>query len=139
MVTRSAQPARCPTADHSTVTTLPRTRAAWGAAAVTLIGATAAYGMAIANVLTAWEDYGITAFDCSAGGLGGCPSAPGASGNVATEDVVFALKASGASVPVDEGLVVGCAHRLSAWIGHPLRSRLSHILPPGIQQPALKV
>jgi hydroxymethylglutaryl-CoA lyase len=95
------------------------------------------YGMAIANVLTAWEDYGITAFDCSAGGLGGCPSAPGASGNVATEDVVFALKASGASVPVDEGLVVGCAHRLSAWIGHPLRSRLSHILPPGSQQPAL--
>lgn len=97
------------------------------------------YGMAIANVLAAWEDYGITVFDCSAGGLGGCPYAPGASGNVATEDVVFALKASGASVPVDEGLVVGCAHQLSAWVGHPLQSRLSQISASGISQPALKV
>ncbi len=49
------------------------------------------YGMAIANVLTAWSDYDIEAFDSSAGGLGGCPYAPGASGNVATEDVIFAL------------------------------------------------
>jgi hydroxymethylglutaryl-CoA lyase len=97
------------------------------------------YGMAVANVLTAWESYGITAFDCSAGGLGGCPYAPGASGNVATEDVVFALKASGASVPVDERLVIDCAQRLSALIGHPPHSRLSQIPPPRIRQPALKV
>ena len=59
------------------------------------------YGMAVANVLTAWSDYEIDAFDSSAGGLGGCPYAPGASGNVATEDVISALKASGATVPVD--------------------------------------
>jgi len=97
------------------------------------------YGMAIANVLTAWRDYGITAFDCSAGGLGGCPYAPGASGNVATEDVVFALKASGALVPVDEGLIVDCAHQFSTLVGHPPHSRLSQIPPPRIRQPALKV
>src|SRR5262245_56554812 len=59
------------------------------------------YGMAVANVLTAWSEYGVASFDTSAGGLGGCPYAPGASGNVATEDVVYALRASGASVGVD--------------------------------------
>ncbi len=97
------------------------------------------YGMAVANVLTAWWDYGITAFDCSAGGLGGCPYAPGASGNVATEDVVFALKASGAPVPVDEMLVLDCAQEFSASVRHPLTSRLSQIRQPRTMQPALKV
>lgn len=97
------------------------------------------YGMAIANVLTAWWDYGITAFDCSAGGLGGCPYAPGASGNVATEDVVFALKASGAVVPVDEKLVVDCAQQLSLLVRHPLNSRLSRIQEDRATQPTVKV
>ncbi|MCC6965003.1 MAG: hydroxymethylglutaryl-CoA lyase [Nitrospira sp.] len=97
------------------------------------------YGMAIATVLAAWEGYGITAFDCSAGGLGGCPYAPGASGNVATEDVVFALKASGAPVAVDEELILDCARQLSAVIGHPPHSRLSQVSPSRIRQPALKV
>lgn len=97
------------------------------------------YGMAVANVLTAWEDYEINAFDCSAGGLGGCPYAPGAAGNVATEDAVFALKASGAPVAVDEGLVVDCAQQLSAVIGHPPHSRLAQIPPPPIKRAARKV
>lgn len=97
------------------------------------------YGMAVANVLTAWWDYGITAFDCSAGGLGGCPYAPGASGNVATEDVVFALKASGALVPVDEMLVVDCAQEFSESVRHPLTSRLSQIRLPSTMHPVLKV
>ncbi|MGC3976222.1 MAG: hydroxymethylglutaryl-CoA lyase [Nitrospira sp.] len=97
------------------------------------------YGMAVANVLTAWEDYGITAFDCSAGGLGGCPYAPGASGNVATEDVVFALKASGAPVAVDEERITDCARQLGTVIGHSLHSRLSQISRRRIGQPALKV
>ena len=82
------------------------------------------YGMAIANVLTAWAEYGITSFDTSAGGLGGCPYAPGASGNVATEDVVYALRASGASVDVDERVVVQAVKRLAAVLKHPLPSRL---------------
>ena len=83
------------------------------------------YGMAIANVLTAWEEYGIRSFDTSAGGLGGCPYAPGASGNVATEDVVYALKASGATVGVDEGGVLDAMKELEGSLRHPLASRLS--------------
>ena len=82
------------------------------------------YGMAIANALTAWWDYGIEAFDSSAGGLGGCPYAPGASGNVATEDLVFALKASGAIVPVDEMKIMAACRQLS---GEPDRSFASHL------------
>lgn len=91
------------------------------------------YGMAVANALTAWWDYGITAFDASAGGLGGCPYAPGASGNVATEDLVFALKASGADVPLDEMLVAACAQQLGDAVRHPLNSRLSQL--PHREQP----
>jgi hydroxymethylglutaryl-CoA lyase len=82
------------------------------------------YGMAIANVLTAWAEYGITSFDTSAGGLGGCPYAPGASGNVATEDVVYALRASGASVDVDERAVIQAVKQLATVLKHPLPSRL---------------
>lgn len=85
------------------------------------------YGMAVANVLAAWNDYEIEAFDSSAGGLGGCPYAPGASGNVATEDVVYALKASGATVLVDERHVVAAAQQLERILNHPLRSRLSQV------------
>lgn len=85
------------------------------------------YGMAVANVLTAWTEYGIGSFDTSAGGLGGCPYAPGASGNVATEDVVYALRASGASVAVDERLVVNAAQQVGAVLNHPLSSRLSSL------------
>jgi hydroxymethylglutaryl-CoA lyase len=83
--------------------------------------------MAIANVLTAWSEYRIASFDTSAGGLGGCPYAPGASGNVATEDVVYALRASGAVAAVDERLVVNAARQLGAELNHPLFSRLSRI------------
>jgi hydroxymethylglutaryl-CoA lyase len=58
------------------------------------------YGNGAANVLAA-AAYGIDTFDASVGGLGGCPYAPGASGNVATETVVTALEATGARVSVD--------------------------------------
>jgi hydroxymethylglutaryl-CoA lyase len=81
------------------------------------------YGMAVANALTAWTDYEIAAFDSSAGGLGGCPYAPGASGNVATEDLVSALKAAGAMVPVDEERVKAAAQQLATHLKHPLRFR----------------
>lgn len=85
------------------------------------------YGMAVANVLAAWMDYDIEAFDTAAGGLGGCPYAPGASGNVATEDAVYALKASGAAVPVDEQMVIAAAGQIGTVLNHPLSSRLSRI------------
>jgi hydroxymethylglutaryl-CoA lyase len=85
------------------------------------------YGMAIANSLTAWWEYGIEAFDSSAGGLGGCPYARGASGNVATEDLVFSLKASGATVPVDEAKIMAACRQIGGYLGRPFASRLSQV------------
>ncbi len=58
------------------------------------------YGHAIENILESWR-MGVETFDASTGGLGGCPYAPGASGNVATESVVRALRAAGAEVAAD--------------------------------------
>ncbi|MGH7256701.1 MAG: hydroxymethylglutaryl-CoA lyase [Nitrospirales bacterium] len=89
------------------------------------------YGMAVANAFVAWDEYGITGFDASAGGLGGCPYAPGASGNVATEDLVSAFKASGAVVPVDEGKVVAAVRELAQVIGRPLSSRVGQVWSRG--------
>lgn len=86
------------------------------------------YGMAIANALTAWEDYGITRFDSSAGGLGGCPYAPGAAGNVATEDLIYTLRASGAETNVDEAAIVEAAQDIEPHLSRPLNSRLSRVL-----------
>ena len=85
------------------------------------------YGMAIANALTAWREFGITGFDSSAGGLGGCPYAPGAGGNVATEDLAFALRAEGAKIGVDPAKVVAAAQGVASQLGHPLNSRLSRV------------
>ncbi|MCP9448610.1 MAG: hydroxymethylglutaryl-CoA lyase [Nitrospira sp.] len=90
------------------------------------------YGLGIANVLTAWAEYGLRTFDTSAGGLGGCPFAPGATGNVATEDVAHALRTSGAAVKVDERAVVAAALKLEPVIGHPLVSRVSRVLREGL-------
>jgi len=81
------------------------------------------YGMAVANVLAAYER-GITIFDASAGGVGGCPFAPGASGNVATEDLLWALTRSGASSPIDPAKVRAASDVLAAALGRPLRSRV---------------
>lgn len=85
------------------------------------------YGMAIANALTAWHEYGVQTFDSSAGGLGGCPYASGAAGNVATEDLVYALKASGGLVQVDESLVVEAAWLVAGAVGRSLTSRRAQI------------
>ena len=86
------------------------------------------YGMAVANALCAWEEFGISGFDSSAGGLGGCPYAPGASGNVATEDLLYAFKSSGGAVPAEPREVCAAARRLAPVLGHPLSSRLSRVL-----------
>jgi hydroxymethylglutaryl-CoA lyase len=83
------------------------------------------YGMAVANALTAWREYGIAIFDSSAGGLGGCPYAPGASGNVATEDLCFALAASGADPGVDVDAVIAAARALEPHVGRPIASHLA--------------
>ena len=57
-------------------------------------------GTALANILTALR-YGITEYDASVGGLGGCPYAPGATGNVATEEVVHMLEDMGIDTGID--------------------------------------
>lgn len=76
------------------------------------------YGQAIANTLVALN-HGVTMMDSSAGGLGGCPYAPGASGNVATEDLVYLLEGLGISHGVDLMAVAGVAHRFCS--DHNLR------------------
>jgi hydroxymethylglutaryl-CoA lyase len=68
------------------------------------------YGQAIANTLVALN-HGVTMMDASAGGLGGCPYAPGASGNVATEDLIYLLDGLGIEHGVDAMGVASVAHR----------------------------
>jgi hydroxymethylglutaryl-CoA lyase len=57
-------------------------------------------GLGLANALAAWEE-GVRSFDSSMGGLGGCPFAPGASGNVITEDLVFMFESMGVATGID--------------------------------------
>lgn len=80
-------------------------------------------GMGLANVLAAM-DAGATRFDSALGGMGGCPYAPGASGNVCTEEVLHALQLMGFSTGVDLDQVLAAAQRLPALIGHGLSSQL---------------
>ena len=81
------------------------------------------YGTAVANALAAY-DRGITIFDASAGGVGGCPYAPGAAGNVATEDLAWALGRSGATLTLDLERVHAASDVLAKALGRPLRSRV---------------
>jgi hydroxymethylglutaryl-CoA lyase len=71
------------------------------------------YGQALANTLVALQ-HGIDKMDSSAGGLGGCPYAPGASGNVATEDLIWLLEGLGIEHGVDVRKVAEVAHRFCA-------------------------
>ena len=85
------------------------------------------YGMAIANVQAALAR-GIVTFDASAGGIGGCPYAPGASGNVATEDLVYLLAGSGIETGVDIEKVSRAARAIEPDLGHMLPSRVNRAL-----------
>lgn len=77
-------------------------------------------GQGLANVLAAL-DVGVTTFDASQGGIGGCPYAPGASGNIVTEDLVFLLEAMGYSTGIDiERLIAARAILQEALEGEPL-------------------
>jgi hydroxymethylglutaryl-CoA lyase len=79
-------------------------------------------GTALANVLTALS-LGIATFDSSAGGLGGCPYAPGATGNLATEDLVYMLDGLGITSGVDLDAVVQASAFIEERVGHALVSR----------------
>ncbi len=85
------------------------------------------YGQALANVYASLE-LGVAVFDTSVAGLGGCPYAAGASGNVATEDVVYLLNGLGIESGVNLDAVVDTAVWISGVLGRPCASRVSHAL-----------
>ncbi len=79
-------------------------------------------GTALANCVEAMQ-LGITTIDSAAGGLGGCPYAPGASGNLATEDVVAMLHAMGVRTGIDLDKLIEASRTASAFVGHELPSK----------------
>jgi hydroxymethylglutaryl-CoA lyase len=81
-------------------------------------------GMALANVVAALQA-GVTEFDSSVGGLGGCPFAPGATGNVSTEDLVHMLDLMGVRSGVDLDAVLAVAREVREDVGHPLESAVA--------------
>ena len=80
-------------------------------------------GIGLANVL-AGIDAGADRFDASFGGIGGCPYAPGASGNVCTEEIAHALALMGYDTGIDLPLLLAAARRLPALIGHDIPSQI---------------
>lgn len=85
-------------------------------------------GMGLANVLAA-IDAGASRFDASLGGLGGCPYAPGASGNVCTEEVVHALQLMGYDTGIDLPALLAVARRLPGLIGHDIPGQIAKAGP----------
>lgn len=81
-------------------------------------------GAALANVFAAVEA-GVDVIDASCGGIGGCPFAPAATGNVATEDVVYMLERAGFETGLDLGRLIETAKWLENTLGHPVSSSLS--------------
>ncbi|MBV6683687.1 hydroxymethylglutaryl-CoA lyase [Bacillus sp. JRC01] len=77
--------------------------------------------MALPNILASMQA-GVTRFDASAGGLGGCPFAPGATGNVATEDVVYMLDSMGISTGIDLEKLTGAIREVSSHISRKIES-----------------
>jgi len=85
------------------------------------------YGQALANIYASLE-VGVSTFDGSVGGLGGCPYAKGATGNVATEDVVFMMNGLGIETGIDIERLVDAAVGISAALGRPVLSRTGRAL-----------
>jgi hydroxymethylglutaryl-CoA lyase len=94
---------------------VPRTRVAWHFHDTR--------GTALANVVAGLEE-GVSCFDASTGGLGGCPFAPGAAGNLATEDLVYLLDRLGVAHGVDLAGVLAVARFISAALGRSLASKV---------------
>ncbi|MEN8832447.1 MAG: hydroxymethylglutaryl-CoA lyase [Pacificibacter sp.] len=91
-------------------------------------------GMSLANVMTGIS-VGITRFESSLGGIGGCPFAPGATGNVATEDLVHFLHAENYETGLDFDKLITHGRWLAETLGHPLPARLLSAPPIGATQP----
>ncbi|WP_406008780.1 hydroxymethylglutaryl-CoA lyase [Streptomyces sp. NBC_00637] len=90
------------------------------------------YGQALANTFAALQ-HGVTTVDASAGGLGGCPFAKSATGNLATEDLVWMLRGLGIDTGVDLGRLVATSEWMAARLGRPSPSRTVRAL--GTAQP----
>ncbi len=85
------------------------------------------YGQALANLYAGLEE-GVRVIDSAAGGLGGCPYAPGATGNVATEDVVYMLEGMGVKTGIDMDRLLAATNTVSATLGRAPASRVAHAL-----------
>ncbi|MEP4486847.1 MAG: hydroxymethylglutaryl-CoA lyase [Halioglobus sp.] len=85
------------------------------------------YGQALANILVGLQ-HGIATIDASVSGLGGCPYAKGATGNVATEDVVFMLKGMGIETGIDLDKLMAAGNRISAALSRSNGSKVSNAL-----------
>lgn len=85
------------------------------------------YGQALANLYAGMEE-GVRVIDSAAGGLGGCPFAPGATGNVATEDVVYMLEGMGIKTGVDMQKLLTATNEITALIGRSPASRVANAL-----------
>ena len=81
----------------------------------------------LVNVLTALER-GVSVFDAAAGGLGGCPYAPGAGGNLATEDLLYLLHGLGIETGVDLTAVTTASRQIEREVGHPLPGKVYHAI-----------
>ena len=85
------------------------------------------YGQALANILASLEA-GLTIFHSSVAGLGGCPYAPGATGNVSTEDVLYFLQGFGFETGIDLDAVVSIGDFICTDIGRPNASKAGSAL-----------
>jgi len=85
------------------------------------------YGQALANLYAGMEE-GVRVIDSAAGGLGGCPYAPGATGNVATEDVVYMLEGMGIKTGIDMAKLLTATNEIAGLLGRPPASRVASAL-----------
>jgi hydroxymethylglutaryl-CoA lyase len=91
-------------------------------------------GLGLANVFAAWQT-GVRRFDACLGGIGGCPHAPGASGNVATEDVAYLFASMGVRTGLDFDALLALRERLAQWLeGETLHGTLWRIGLPKTMQ-----
>lgn len=92
-------------------------------------------GMGLANVLAGLQA-GVTTYDGSVGGIGGCPFAPKATGNVSTEDVVHMLHEMGVETGIDLDALIGCAVRMGEILGKELPGQVMKAGPRSVRYPA---
>jgi hydroxymethylglutaryl-CoA lyase len=92
-------------------------------------------GMGLANVVAGLRA-GVSVYDASIGGIGGCPFAPKATGNVSTEDVVHMLHEMGIETGVDLDALIACANRMSEILGRELPGQVMKAGPRSVRHAA---